>query len=177
MIILGLDISTKAIGIAILNDREEIKLSEVFFFEASDSLEKRAGIFHKKLREIKKGFKIDKIVVEAPFISFDGGGQAQTTALLQRFNGMLCYILYSLFRKEPELLNVVSARSKLGIKIPRGKKTKHQKKKPIIDFIYDKYKDSNTPFLYELTYKGNPKKGTDDIADSIVLCLASPFFS
>lgn len=176
--ILGLDVSTSAIGIAILDDKEKIKLSEVLFLKSSDSLEKRACIFHKRLREIKKDFKIKCIIIEEPFISFQGGGQAKTTAILQRFNGMVCYSVYQLFKKEPKLINVRSGRSKVGIKIPPGKKkTKHEKKKPIIDFIYNKYKDTNTPFLYEVTRHGNPKPGVDDKADAIVLCLASSFFS
>jgi hypothetical protein len=56
-------------------------------------------------------------------------------------------------------------RSLNEIKIPRGSKTK----KLIIDWVSAKYPKD---FTYELTRYGNPKPGTDDMCDAIVVALA-----
>jgi hypothetical protein len=58
----------------------------------------------------------------------------------------------------------------MGIKLPRtkGKDTK----RIVIDFIEERYKNTKTPFLYERTIHQNPKPGTDDRADAIVVALA-----
>ena len=54
----------------------------------------------------------------------------------------------------------------LGIKIPRQKSAA---KNVVINYVKGVYGDD---FNYELTYKGNPKPGTDDRADAIVIALA-----
>ena len=51
MKILGLDISSSKIGIALL-DKEEIVISEVLKFKSSMSLEERAEIFEKRMQQI-----------------------------------------------------------------------------------------------------------------------------
>lgn len=170
--ILGVDCSTSKIGIALLNKDEKIIISEVVILNKHFSLEERAWNFKDKIKEIKNKFCIDSltIVMEEPFVNFKGGGgSAKTTAILHRFNGMICYILYDLFHKLPILISPRTARSKLGIKPSRKVSSQIQKKKPIIDYVSKKY---GIDFIYELTPKGNPRPGTDDRADAIVLCLA-----
>ena len=170
--ILGLDISTSKVGLAILNEKEEIILSEFLKLNSKDSLERRAQVFHKHIYHLTMGEKIDAIYVEEPFVSFQGGSNAKTVAILQRFNGMCCYAIYHFTGIIPTLLNANSVRSQLGIKIPRGKKNKREKKKPIIDFVLNKYPE----FRIEYTKQGNPAPGTDDKCDAICLALAGPNF-
>ena len=86
-------------------------------------------------------------------------------AKLQRFNGMCCYILYNIFDIEVRMINPRTARSKVGIKIPKNSNTKSF----IIEWVSRRYKDN---FKYEITAHGNPKPGTDDRADAIVVALA-----
>jgi hypothetical protein len=179
MYYLGLDVSTTCVGIAITDDKENIHISEALKLDTSYPLEDRAANLQDRIRNIMLEYPdIDKVYIESPIVLFKGGSSALTVAILQRFNGMVCFAMYQLFNENsPILLNVISARAKLGIKIPRGKKSKHEKKQPIIDFIENKYKDTVTPFLYEITNKGNFKPTVDDRADALVLCLAGPKMS
>jgi|TARA_R110000824_G_scaffold206558_6_gene391749 RNase H-fold protein (predicted Holliday junction resolvase) len=168
--ILGLDISSSKIGIALL-DKEEIVISEVLKFKSSMSLEERAEIFQKRMQQINDHHVIYEVFVEQPAMMFKGGKTtAFTMATLQRFNGMTCYITYKVFEMEAELVNPLSARSILGIKVPRGIPPK-DKKRFIIERMAERFEDS---FKYEMTRHQNPQPGTDDRADALVVALAGP---
>jgi len=171
---LGLDVSTIKTGVAVLNEKEEILYNEVIKLNPEDALTKRAEIVEEELEKIWKLFPtISKVFVEEPIILFKGGSSAKTVAKLQCFNGMICYVVYRVFRGNPIMINAVSARSVLGIKILKKRGTKQRdRKQPIIDFIENKYHSSNTPFIYEKTKGGSYKPGTDDKCDAIVIALA-----
>ena len=167
MKILGLDISSSKIGIALL-DKEEIVISEVLKFKSSMSLEERA---EKRMQQINDHHVIYDVFVEQPAMMFRGGKTtAFTMATLQRFNGMTCYIAYKVFEMEAELVNPLSARSVLGIKVPRGIPPK-DKKRFIIERMAERFDGS---FKYEMTRQQNPQPGTDDRADALVVALAGP---
>jgi hypothetical protein len=103
------------------------------------------------------------VFVEQPAMMFGGGKTtAQTMSKLQRFNGMACFAVYAETFLIPELVHANSARKKMNISIPRNVKNK---KHHIIKEVEKKYPS----FTYELTRHGNPKPGTDDIADAIVI--------
>ena len=167
---LGLDISSSKIGIALL-DEEQIIISDVLKFKSSQSLEDRAAQFERRMVEIEKHHVVFDVYVEQPAIMFRGGKTtAFTMATLQRFNGMCCYVLSQIFEMEAWLVNPISARSVLGIKVPRKIPSK-EKKKFIIDNISERFGDS---FKFNLTHHGNPQPGTDDRADALVVALAGP---
>ena len=94
-----------------------------------------------------------------------GRSSAHTISKLQRFNGMCCYALSILVNKIPTLIPVRSARKSVGIKIVRGQNTKLE----VIKWVKSQYQKD---FIFEMTRHGNPKPGTDDIADAIVIALA-----
>jgi len=166
MNILGLDISSSKIGIAVLDTADNILVSETIRLKSSMPLEERALKFETRMREIEKHYTPMCVFVEQPALMFKGGKTtAQTMAKLQRFNGMCCYIVYSVFDMVPTLINPRSARSKLGIKVPKGSDSK----KVIIEWVKSKYKEQ---FIFELTHHGNPRPGTDDRADAIITALA-----
>jgi len=168
MRILGLDISSSKIGIALL-DGEELVISEVLKFKSSQSLEERAAQFERRMQEIEGHHVIYDVFVEQPAMMFKGGKTtAHTMATLQRFNGMCCYIVSSVFEMEAELINPNSARSVLGIKVPTKVPSK-LKKKAIIEQISNRFGEQ---FKYNITRQGNPQPGTDDRADAIVVALA-----
>jgi len=170
MKILGLDISSSKIGIALLDD-EQIIISDVLKFKSSQSLEERAALFERRMRAIDTHHVVYDVYVEQPAIMFRGGKTtAFTMATLQRFNGMCCYALSQIFEMEASLINPNSARSVLGIKVPRKVPSK-EKKKAIIENISDRFGDR---FQYNLTKHGNPQPGTDDRADALVVALAGP---
>jgi hypothetical protein len=170
MKILGLDVSSSKIGIALLNN-DDIVISEVLKFKSSQSLEERAEQFERRMREIEELHVIYDVFVEQPAMMFKGGKTtAHTMATLQRFNGMCCYVVNSVFEMEAELVNPLSARSVLGIKVPRKIPSK-AKKKFIIDNITERF---DGQFKYNMTRQENPQPGTDDRADALVVALAGP---
>ena len=167
---LGLDISSSKIGIALL-DKEKVVISDVLKFKSNLSLEERAVQFERRMREIDAHHVVYDVYVEQPAIMFRGGKTtAFTMATLQRFNGMCCYVLNQIFEMEASLVNPNSARSVLGIKVPRKFPGK-EKKKAIIENISERFGEQ---FQYNLTRQGNPQPGTDDRADALVVALAGP---
>ena len=164
--ILGIDVSTSKIGYCVIDDK--LKLIEVNFKKLKEeTLEDKAyEFFHKELTRIKNTYKITHVRIEEPFTMFSGGKTtAGTMSKLQRFNGMISVLSYICFDIVPTLVPSRSARSKCGIKIKRGEDTK----KKIIGWVEQRYPKK---FLVEYTRHGNPKPGTDDMADSIVVALS-----
>ena len=167
MHILGLDISSSKIGIALMKD-DKLVISEVIKFKSNLALEDRALAFRDRMREIEQHYVIYDVYVEQPALMFKGGKTtAFTMAKLQRFNGMCCFIVREVFDQDAQMVNVRSARRVLNIKVPRGSNTK----KIIIQEVEKRMGDQ---FKYNLTHKGNPQPGTDDRADAIIVALAGP---
>ena len=167
MHILGLDISSSKIGIALMKD-DQLVISEVIKFKSNLSLEERALAFRERMQKIEQHYVIYDVYVEQPALMFKGGKTtAFTMAKLQRFNGMCCFIVREVFDQDAQMINVRSARRVLNIKIPRGGNTK----KIIIQEVEKRMGDQ---FKYNLTHKGNPQPGTDDRADAIIVALAGP---
>ena len=168
-IILGIDVSTSRIGIAAVTENEKLVFADTLTFKKKDmSLEDRAILFENSLRMILKVEKLKPlaIFIEEPFTAFAGGKtSANTMAKLQRFNGMCCLATRKIFDEDSTLLPARVCRSLNEIKIPRGSNTKQL----IIDWVTAKYPKD---FTYELTRFGNPKPGTDDKADAVVVALA-----
>ena len=164
---LGVDVSTSKIGIAVLDTDKNIIVSEVIKFKDSNTLEEKAQLFENKLLKLKKYYFISDVFIEEPFIAFGGGKTtAQTMAKLQRFNGMCCYVIRKVFERDSVPVAVRSARSKLGIKIPKGVKDKDAKQ-VIIEWATSNFED----FKYDVTAHGNPLPGTDDRADALVIAV------
>lgn len=164
---LGVDVSTSKIGIAVLDSHKNIIVSEVIKFKDGNTLEEKAALFENKLTKLQKYYFIADVFIEEPFVAFGGGKTtAQTMAKLQRFNGMCSYSAFRIFEKNANMVNVRSARSKLGIKIPKGLKEK-EVKNTIIEWVSTKF----DTFKYDMTVHGNPLPGTDDRADAVVIAL------
>tara|TARA_Y100000034_G_scaffold60861_1_gene73965 strand:- start:1681 stop:2184 length:504 start_codon:yes stop_codon:yes gene_type:complete len=164
--ILGIDVSTSKIGYCVVDEQQN--LIEVNFKKLKeDTLEDKAyEFFHKELTRIKSTYKITHVCIEEPFTMFSGGKTtAGTMSKLQRFNGMISVLSYICFDIVPTLVPSRSARSKCGIKIKRGENTKLK----VIEWVSAKFPKD---FVVELTRHGNPKPGTDDMADSIVVALS-----
>ena len=167
--ILGIDVSTSRIGIAAIAENEKLLFADTLTFKNKDfSLEDKAIAFENTLRKIIEIEKLNPLAVfiEEPFSAFAGGKtSANTMAKLQRFNGMCCLATRKIFDQDSTFLPARECRSLNEIKIPRGSDTK----KLIIDWVSAKYPKD---FKYELTNHGNPKPGTDDKADAVVVALA-----
>ena len=163
--ILGLDISTSKIGYSIIDKDNKLIACSFKKFKPL-ALEDRAELFYTFLLEIKNNHKIEKIFIEEPFSMFGGGRTtAGTMAKLQRFNGMCSFAVRRVFNQNATLISANKARKLVGLKIKRGEDTK----KKVIEWCQKKYPRD---FIIVLTNYGNPKPGTDDMADSIVIGLA-----
>ncbi len=164
--ILGIDISTSRIGYSIIDYTTKLILCQEIKLKSSDTLEDRCKIFENKMKEIGGKYDIREIFVEQPFMAFSGGKTtAVTMAKLQRFNGMCCYAIFNIFGTCASLLQANKARGLVGLKIKRGEKTKLK----VIEWVQEKYPKD---FIVEYTRHGNPKPGTDDKADSVVVANA-----
>ena len=165
--ILGLDVSTSITGVTVLHD-EQIVYCEAWDYRNKKlypSLLTKASETKRRLRELKKNFDIKNIYIEKNLQSFRSGfSSAKTLSTLSAFNGIVSWLCYEVFSKEPETISALSARRMCGIKIPKGEKAK-----PVVL----KYLLDNEPsFSIEYTKFGNPKPGEYDRADSIVIARA-----
>lgn len=161
--ILGLDVSTTRIGWAVITDEGEYVDSDFFKTKPKTPLEERAADLEMKVLEpLFAKHKISEVRIEEPFSMFSGGKTtAKTMSSLQRFNGMVSLLAHQHLGKPPTLVGATTARSRCGIKVPRGTKAKIV----VLDWV-----DKNIEeFEMVYTRHGNPKPGLDDEADAIVV--------
>ena len=164
-VILGLDVSTSKVGLSIIDYNSNLLKCEVIKLDSKKSLEDRCLQLEHYIKN-NVNYKVKEIFIEQPFSAFSGGKtSAMTMSKLQRFNGMCSFMVRKLINVQPALIAANRARSLNGIKVKRGENTK----KKVIEWVSAKYPDD---FLVEYTRHGNPKPGTDDMADAVVIALA-----
>ena len=170
--ILGLDISTSVVGVAII-DNQQLVLSCHWDISKSDTLLNKAEVIGAELWQIRNEYDIEHIFIETALKKFiPGRSRADTIMKLAKFNGIVSWMCYDSFEKEPVYINVNSARSLYGLSFPRGTKGP-QRKKMVIEAVIEKEKSL---FKYEMARGGkNYKRGTDDRADAIVIARAGEF--
>ena len=165
--ILGLDISTSITGYTLLGKQGEvIKIGHIDLRKEKDFF-KKAQIVNDTLSQLdKEAFRwIEKIYIEQSLQSFKSGfSSAQTLSLLSRFNGVVSWFCYDIFKLEPGYIAATSARKLCGIKVPKGQKAKDVAFKFVVDNVPE--------FEVEYTRHGNPKPGYTDRSDSYVIARA-----
>ena len=165
--ILGLDISTSITGAAIIQDD---KIIESFIWDTRNkrkfpTLYEKAALIQTDLWTIKTKYDITDIYVEQSLQSFRSGfSSAKTLSTLSRFNGIVSWLCYGAFDIKPEMIAASSARKLAGVGIKRGDNAKEK----VLQFVLDNYPQ----ITVEYTKHGNPKPGTYDMCDSIVIGLA-----
>jgi len=166
--ILGLDISTSITGLTVLRDdgtilhNEAIKLTSA---KLKDNFFKKAQVVKDRLIEIKHLYNIKEIFIEQSLSAFRPGlSSAQVILTLGKFNGIVSWVCYEVYGKEPQYLGATTARKSLGIKVERGENAKEIVLKHVLDTVQD--------FPVEYTKGGNPIPGTYDRADSYVIAKA-----
>ena len=172
-VVLGLDISTSKIGICIMDYKFNLLETTLLKLNTKDELEDRClhleqyinnFNYYDKINE--EGYVIKDVYIESAFIAFSGGKtSAVTMSKLQRFNGMVCFMLRKLFGYNAVPLSPAKARGLVHLKVKRGENTKLR----VIEHVEKAFPND---FNYELTRHGNPKPGTDDRADAIVIAWA-----
>ena len=110
-------------------------------------------------------YPIDHIFIEPALNMFMmGKSSAHTISTLIKFNGITTWMCYEEFGIQPEFIPAISARKKCGFTIKRGQKAK--------EIVMKFFLDNEPDFRVEYTKHGNPKPGTYDKCDSIVMCKA-----
>jgi len=167
--ILGMDISTSATGVSILDKNNELIHCSAWRTDKKNlSFYQKLDIIRDNLCYIKSQYPIEKIYVEEPLNMFAAGrSSAQVISKIQRFNGIVCWILRDLFDIDPQYINASTARKLCGVSIKRGQNTK----KVILKFIDENEKS----FSVKYTQRGNPVKGSYDKADSVIIARAGYF--
>jgi Holliday junction resolvasome RuvABC endonuclease subunit len=173
--ILGLDISTTMVGVALIDqDTRSLVKSESWDLSKCDSLYEKAELVGSYLYELRSEYKVNHVFIETALKKFmPGRSRADTIIKLAKFNGIVSWISFECYDMRPTYINVNTARTLYGLSFPRGTKGP-QRKKMVIEAVIDKEK---TNFKYEMA-RGNKnyKKGTDDRADAVVIARAGEFF-
>jgi hypothetical protein len=131
MVYVGLDISTSIIGFCALDESGNLLDIDHLVLKKEKSLYKKVDLFRAFIVKKTKNFSDIKFFVEAPLLMFKmKASMASVIALLQKFNALCCFQIYSIWNVEPILLNVASVRKTIGISLP--KKKKKSEIKPII---------------------------------------------
>ena len=166
--ILGLDISSSKIGIAIVDDDKSIIHLNLIKYKKAP-LEDKAVMFSDELSVLKREYNIEHIFIEEPVSIYAvGKTTAHVIATLQRFNGMCSLACRNVFGQNAELIGSRQARKLADIAVPGRTKSK-EVKKIIIKEMSKRYQEM---FPLEYTRHGNYKPGTDDKADALVIALA-----
>ena len=171
--ILGLDISTTMVGVAIVDDTGNLVKVDGWDLSKCSDFYNKIETVGAELYAISSEFKIESIFIETALKRFlPGKSRADTIVKLSKFNGVVSWICYECFDLKPSFVNVNTARTLYGLSFPRGTKGP-QRKKMVIEAVIEKEK---TAFKYEMARGGkNYKKGTDDRADAIVIARAGEF--
>lgn len=132
----GLDISTAAIGVCLIDENEQLILLDAVKLTSS-SLTTMWSKADKGSEEIKKlvGNKpVSKIFVEANAKMFMGGfSSADTLLTLAKFNSLISYLSHKTFNAEVYDINVSSARKAIGFK--NTKTDRRPVKEKVFEFI------------------------------------------
>ena len=171
--ILGLDISTTIVGVALIDDEGNLIVSDHWDISKQETLFEKAEMVGSLLWELKTEHKIEKVFIETALKKFfPGKSRADTIIKLAKFNGIVSWLCFDTFGEAPTFINVNTARTLYGLSFPRGTKGP-QRKKMVVESVIDKEKNA---FSYEMARGGkNYKRGTDDRADAVVIARAGEF--
>ena len=163
--ILGLDISTSITGATVLDKKGKVIYCEAWDTRKFKSMFIKADTIHSQLKELKRRYNIEHIYIEQSLQMFRSGfSSAKTLSTLARFNGIVSWMCYEIFNTTPEYFAAITARKAIGITVPRGT--------PAKIVVLEHIEKTTLGFEYNLTKAGNPKPGTYDRADSIVIAKA-----
>ena len=167
MVVLGIDVSTSITGVTVIAENG-LYLTEFYDTRNKNkypSLYEKASFIKQKLIEIKNTWPIEEIFIEQSLQSFRSGfSSARTLSTLSRFNGIVSWLCYEIYEIEPKMIAASSARKNAGVSIKRGENAKEK----VLQFVVDKYPQ----IIVEYTKHGNPKPGTYDMCDSVIIALA-----
>ena len=163
--ILGLDVSTSFVGATVVDCDNKILLCEAWDLRKYKNLFKKAEVVSGKIAMIRIRHNIEKVYIEENLQAFRPGfSSANTLMTLAKFNGIVSWICYDIFNSKPGYVSATTARKANGIRVPRGQKAKEV----VLQYLLDN--EAEFDILY--TVYGNPKPGSYDRADSLIIAKA-----
>ena len=180
--VLGLDVSTKTIGISLFNNKGELLELTHISPKAkpepktkTEELIKKADLFYDFVQKYKT-LNIKHVVIEEPLLR---SNNVNTVGTLLRFNGMVTKICYDVMGIVPEYVSTYEARKNAfpefmqpgstGKPVLFGGLPKDVDKKKL---IWDKVSKREPQINWLLDKKGQLKKENFDMSDSYVVMLA-----
>lgn len=180
--ILGLDVSTKTIGISLFNNKGQLlelthispKIKPVPETK-TEELIKKADLFAEFVSKYSK-MNIKHVLIEEPLLR---SNNVNTVGTLLRFNGMVTKICYDILNVTPEYISTYEARKNAfpelmqpgasGKIVLFGAYPKDIDKKRV---IWDLVSKREPKINWLLDKKGELKKENYDMSDSYVVALA-----
>ena len=164
---LGLDISTTCTGICILNqDKELVMLDNIRLDKCTDFFQKCDEVKN-YLEHLKKDHLIQYVFIEQDLQAFRPGlSSAATINTLARFNGAVTFMAYQETGIRPNMINVIKARSTVGLKINHKDKSKTTK-----DKVHE-WVAGEIEFDWPKKKTGAVKTSCYDMSDAYVICRA-----
>jgi RNase H-fold protein (predicted Holliday junction resolvase) len=180
--LLGLDVSTKTIGISLFNNKGELLELTHISPKAkpepktkTEELIKKADLFYDFIQKYKK-MNIKYIVIEEPLLR---SNNVNTVGTLLRFNGMVTKICYDVIGVVPEYVSTYEARKNAfpslmqpnssGKLVLFGGLPKDIDKKKL---VWDLVAKREPAINWLLDKKGQLKKENFDMSDAYTVMLA-----
>ena len=173
---LGLDISTSCTGWCILSENGDIKNIGYVDTSKKKTLYEKANLIKSEISTLNIFNDIVDIFIEENLQSFRSGfSSAKTISTLAKFNGIVSYICFQEFSKEPVFFNVNSARKILGISLKRKKDGGLPTKEQLLQWAQD-----NIEYSFPTkVLKSGPRKGEEiidprasDMIDAYIIAKA-----
>jgi hypothetical protein len=159
--ILGLDVSTRCVGWALLNDDETIfKHGYISLSKVNFDLDKAEKVRH-IIGELADKHKITRVGIE-DILQKSSTGSAKTITVLAGFNGIVRYICFKIFGKHPESVRFCDARKTFKIK----REGKEKMKVAVHRYISGAYENS---FLTEYNRNDNIRPESMDSSDAVLI--------
>ena len=172
--VVGLDISTSIVGIAILNGKADDftveKLCHVDF-KGCDDIWQKVDKFSSEFASLFEDREDLPIVfIEEALINFTPGfSNAQTISTLVKFNAMCAYFVRSFMSRDPNFIACTHARKLCGIKVLRTSKCGKPAKQQVFEWALEgPFKDAT----FEMTKTGKYKPWNYDEIDAYVIARA-----
>jgi len=154
--VLGLDVSTKTIGIALfdINSEELLELTHLSPVPKSEMKSKieelivKSNLFKVKLDEYKD-LGITKVVIEEPLLT---SNNVNTVGVLMRFNTLVCKEVFDVLGLMPEFISTYNARKFAYPELFQ----KNDKGREVLFGGYDKTIDKKN-VIWELVSKKEPQ--------------------
>ena len=164
--ILGIDASTKCVGWCALNDDGSLyDIGYVMLDKVKNEYDKLDALKDALVNSLKIDGHVS-VYVEAPL---KYSNNANVVAVLQRWNGFVCVLLYKYYGTKPVLIPEIDVRKLNGIKVPKGVKGVN-KKKYVLQCVQDLGIISEDK--WELKRTGNPKDFCYDMSDAYCVAYA-----